>query len=140
MTDSPAGADLLVRLYELRLRDPYRSAAAWLESEFEARSFSEVEERYPAGSEGHEALRVVLDHWELVGALVHAGALDERLLFDATGEHLSVWRRLEPWLEEARDALGEPTLFENLELLVRGHASWAAAHPPKLARRAEGAV
>ena len=140
MQVSPEGAALLVRLYEVRLRDPYRSAAQWVEHDFAAASWAEIEERYPPGSEGHEALRVVLEHWELVGALVHFAAIDERMLFDSGGEHLTVWQKIEPWIEEARAELHEPTLFENLELLVKHHELWTSGRAPKLARRAQGSL
>lgn len=134
------GADLVVRLYELRLREPYLSAARWFDDSFEASSWTELRGRYPRGSREYYSLQLVLEHWELVGALLTAGQIDEGLLFDATGEHLSVWEKVQPWLEDARAELGSPQLFENVQLLVERHARWQRSQPPKNARVAAAEV
>jgi hypothetical protein len=63
-------ADLLLRLHQLRQNEPYRTAARHLERELRGTTWAEVEERAQAGSDGHDALRVVLEHWELVGAQI----------------------------------------------------------------------
>ena len=134
---SLTGAALLVRLHELRTSEPYRSAARWFEREFAAVTWSDIEDRYPPGSDNHDALRVVLEHWELVAALTLAGSIDETLLFTSTGEHLTVWSKLQPWLEDARATLGDPTFLDGFELLVRRHAEWMRRTPPRLARSAD---
>lgn len=134
---SPAGAAILVRLHELRASEPYRSAARWFEREFAAVSWGDVEDRYPAGSDDHDALRLVIEHWELVAALTLSGAIDEALLFTSTGEHLTIWSKLQPWLEDARAELGDPAFLDGLELLVRRHADWLRCSPPRIARAAE---
>jgi len=136
----PRGAELIVRLYEIRLTDPYRSAAHWFLGDFSAASWAEIEERWPKGSRESEALRTVLEHWDLLGALTHGGAIDQALLFESTGDHLAVWTKLEPWIHDARHALADPALFENIELLVNQHERYARTRAPRLARRAEGTV
>ena len=100
-------------------------------------SWRDVADRYPRGSDDHDALRVVIEHWELIAALTLAGAIDEALLFTSTGEHLTVWSKLQPWLEDARAELGDPAFLDGFELLVRRHAEWLRRTPPLLARAAE---
>ena len=133
---SDGSAALLVEMHKLRQAEPYRSAVKWFENEFRASSWAAIEESQPTGTMAHDSLRTVLEHWELVGALVDSGEISERLLFDSTGEHLSIWAKIEPWIHDARTELKNPCMFENVELLVTRHERYERSRAPKLARRA----
>lgn len=63
------------------------------------------------------AVQAVLTHGEVIATLVKHDALDRDLIADlfAFG---SMWARLGPAALRARDAIGEPRLFENFEALA----------------------
>ena len=120
---SPADAELVLRLYELR-RDPeLRKARQWLLSEFKATSWDEVGAHYLSGSEPDRFYRMVTSYWEMVAAMVNRGALNEDLYFDTTGEHVVVWNKVKDVVPGAR-AKVRPTYLWNLEQLVRRHLEW----------------
>ena len=61
---------------------------------------------------------MVASHWEVAAALVIGGGIDEKLFLAANTEHLVVFAKLQPFLAEIRETIGEPDYLSNLEQLV----------------------
>jgi len=62
--------------------------------------------------------RMVTSYWEMAAALVNHGAIDEEMFNDASGEHIMVFSKVEPFLPELREMMGSPKMLGNLETLI----------------------
>ena len=120
---SAEDANLILKLYELR-RDPeLRRARAFMISEFNPKSWEEVRHHYLTGDEFDRQFRMATSYWEMVAAFVNRGLLNEELFFDTHGEDIVVWKKLEPFVKDARKQI-RPTWLWNLERLARRHQTW----------------
>ena len=66
---------------------------------------------------GH--LRMVISYWDMAASMVNNGAIDEQMFNDANGEHLFIFAKIEPILEELRQTWNEPNMLKHFETLVR---------------------
>jgi hypothetical protein len=62
--------------------------------------------------------RMTTSYWEMAASLVNNGAIDEKMFSDAGGEHVVVFAKIEPFLEELRQIFNNPGAMKNLETLV----------------------
>jgi len=62
---------------------------------------------------------MVISYWDMAAALVNNGAIDEQLFNETNGEHLFVYSKIEPVIEEVRALFGNPEFLRNLETLVK---------------------
>ena len=112
---SPADAQVVLQLYELRREAEMRKAREWYMCEFNAATFAEFEWQCPAGSDANRYWRMVTSYWDMAAALVLHGAVDEGLFFETQGEMMLAWRKVAPWIGELRQARGNPRYLRNLE-------------------------
>jgi hypothetical protein len=61
---------------------------------------------------------MVASYWETTCSLVNNGGVDEKLFLDANSEHVVVFAKLQPFIDEIRQTIGEPDYLEHLERLV----------------------
>ena len=120
---TPADAELLLRLYELRREPELRRARKWFLAEFRPTGWDEIGARYLSHSDEDRWFRMTTSYWEMVATLVNRGALHAELFFDHTGEDIVTWRKCEPWIAGARAAL-RPAYLYQLERLVRAHEAY----------------
>jgi len=66
---------------------------------------------------GH--LRMVSSYWDMAASLVGNGAIDEQMFNDANGEHLFIFAKIEPVLEELRTQWQQPDMLKNYEAIIR---------------------
>jgi hypothetical protein len=109
-------ADLILKLYDLRREDTMREARNWFFS-FNPTTVGEYMETMFGEHSGH--LRMVVSYWEMAASLVNNGAIDEQMFNDANGEHLFVFAKIEPILEDLRKLLDAPEAFGHFEKLIR---------------------
>ena len=114
------GQDALVilKLYEIRSEALMRQARAWFFSEFNPQSGKEIVQLLLSGEKRSAYYRMVASHWEVAASLVNNGGIDERLFLEANTEHLVVFAKLQPFLAEVREIMGEPDYLAHLEQLV----------------------
>ena len=110
-------ADLILRLYEMRRDQELRKARQWFDTEFDPQSAHDVIELVGSGFAQSAYFRMVLTYWEMVAALVNAGSISASLIHTTNVEHLRYWAKLEPFIAEVRQAVGQDFLSE-LEKLV----------------------
>jgi succinate dehydrogenase/fumarate reductase flavoprotein subunit len=55
----------------------------------------------------------------MAASFVNNGGIDEKMFLDANGEHVGVFCKLEPFIEEVRETTGMPDYLRQLETLVR---------------------
>jgi hypothetical protein len=109
-------ANLILRLYELRREPVMREARNWFFS-FNPTSSAEYMEAMMGEHSGH--LRMVISYWDMAASLVNSGAIDEKMFNDANGEHLFIFAKIEPILEELRQQWNQPDMLKHFETIVR---------------------
>ncbi|HSE20078.1 MAG TPA: hypothetical protein VLB68_00415 [Pyrinomonadaceae bacterium] len=109
---------VILKLYELRSEPLMRQARAWFFSQFQPQSGLEILALMQSGEKESAFYRMVSSHWEVATALVNSGGIDEKMFLQANTEHLVVFAKLQPFVEEIRETIGEPDYLANLETLV----------------------
>ena len=118
MDTKPEDAMVILKLYELRGEALMRSARAWFFTEFNPQSGREIVGLLQSGEKQSAYYRMVASHWEVAAALVNNGGIDENMFQAANTEHLVVFAKLQPFVAEIRETIGEPDYLANLEQLV----------------------
>jgi hypothetical protein len=109
-------ADLIMKLYELRREEKMREARNWFMSFFP----ESVDDVMAAMIDEKTSAyyRMVTSYWEMAATFVNQGAIDEEMFNETGGEHIIVFSKIEPFLEELREKLQSPKGFGNLEKLI----------------------
>ena len=110
---------VILKLYEMRSESLMRTARAWFFTEFNPTSGKGIVALLQSGEKQSAFYRMVSSHWEIAAALVNNGGIDEKLFLEANTEHLVVFAKLQPFVDEIRETIGEPDYLANLEQLVR---------------------
>jgi hypothetical protein len=118
MDTKPHDALVILKLYELRSEALMRAARAWFFTEFNPQSGREIVRLLQSGEKQSAYYRMVSSHWEVAAALVNNGGIDEKMFLEANTEHLVVFAKLQPFVAEIRETIGEPDYLANLEELV----------------------
>ena len=109
-------ADLILKLYDLRREAVMRESRNW----FFTFNPTNVQDYMNAMfSEQSGYLRMVVSYWDMACSLVNNGAIDEQMFNDANGEHLFVFAKIEPILEDLRKTLNAPDALKHFEAVVR---------------------
>lgn len=116
---SPADAQIMLQLFELK-RDPeLRKARNFCVLEFWPRSAEDVLRALPAfATPENSNLRQVIAFWEMAASFVLRGALHEELFLDSAGEMLFLWAKLRPFIKEIREKLIAHELLVCVEKMV----------------------
>jgi hypothetical protein len=109
-------ADLILKLYDLRRETVMREARNWMFS-FNPTSVQDVIDVLLSEHSGH--YRMVISYWDMAAAMVNNGAIDEQLFNETNGEHIFVYSKIQPVIEEVRTLFGNPEFLRNLETLVK---------------------
>jgi hypothetical protein len=109
-------ADLILKLYDLRREATMREARNWMFT-FNPTCIQDVIDVLLSEHSGH--YRMVVSYWEMAAAMVNNGAIDEQLFNETNGEHLFVYSKISPIIEEVRTLFGNPEFLQNLETLVK---------------------
>lgn len=109
-------ADLILKLYDLRREAVMREARNWLFT-FNPTSVQDVMETMIGEHSGH--LRMVISYWDMACAMVTSGAIDEELFNQTNGEHVFVYMKIEPVLQDLRTMFDNQEFLKNLETVVK---------------------
>jgi hypothetical protein len=119
---TPADAELVLRLYDMRRESEMRKARNWFVEEFQPRGFADVEAVFSQfGTQQNRWLRQVISYWDMAAALVLRGALNAALFQDTCGEAWFTYAKMKASLPEAR-AKFSPEFMASLEKVVEGTA------------------
>ena len=118
MGEKQEDANLILRLYEIRREERMRRAREWFITAFNPESTEDI---FQLLTGEHSAdFRMVASYWDMAATFVNHGAIDERLFNDINTEHVAVYAKLQPFLEEMRAIPGAPPYLylKNLEPLI----------------------
>ena len=109
-------ADLILKLYDLRREAKMREARNWMISFFPESAQDVMQTLINAETSAH--YRMVVTYWDMAANFVNHGAIDEEMFADAHNEHFVVFAKIEPFLPELREIMGNPNMLGNLEKLI----------------------
>ena len=109
---------VIIELYKIRTEPLMRDARAWFVSEFAPQSGKEIVQLLLSGEKQSAYYRMVASYWESAASLVNNGGVDEKMFLEANSEHLVVFAKLQPFISEVRETIGEPDYLAHLERLV----------------------
>ena len=118
MSDKHQDVALILKLYELRREEGIRRARKWYFTEFNPESAADVVKTFVSGHDGSANYRMITSYWDMAASFVNNGGIDEKMFLDANGEHVGVFSKLEPFIEEVRQTIGLPDYLRQLENLV----------------------
>jgi hypothetical protein len=115
MSEKGESMNGIIKLYDLRREPVMREARTWFDG-FYADSFEDIIDLFKSPDERY--FRMVLTYWDMAASFVNHGAIDEQLFSEINGEHIAVYAKIEPFIEDLRGMLQNPSVVANLEKLV----------------------
>ena len=109
-------AELILKLYETRREPVMREARNWVISFFPESTEDIMKTMIDA--ETSAKYRMVTTYWDMAAGFVNHGAIDEEMFNDANGEHIVVFSKIQPFLNELRQTLDNSNMLANLEKLI----------------------
>ena len=104
MLATPADAEIILRLYELRTEAEMRKARAWIGGEFWPTTAEQFFAVSTNPTDPHNAwFRQVITYWEMAAAMVLHGAVSAELFVDCNGEGFFLLAKFAPILEAIRE-------------------------------------
>jgi hypothetical protein len=116
-----ADAQLILQLYDLRREAEMRKARNWWMAEFFPASADDLQKVSGAmGSQENNWFRQVLGYWGMAASFVLQGVLNEELFLQPafSGEMFLIFAKVQPFLQEWREKMGDPKIMRNLELVA----------------------
>ena len=115
MSTKYESANLILKLYEMRREETMRKARDWFIT-FMPNSAQEIIDIFSGPQSAY--YRMVTTYWDMAASFVNNGAIDEKMFNDAAGEHVAVFAKVEPFIEELRSMYNSPDYLKNLEQVV----------------------
>ena len=104
MLATPADAQIILKLYELRTEAVMRQARAWVTGEFWPKTVEEFAAVADNPADPHNPwLRQVISYWEMAAAMVLHGAVSADLFVDCNGEGFFLLAKFAPFLDAIRE-------------------------------------
>lgn len=116
-------AALMLQVAQLGALRGVHTASNWVWSDKFMPDYGEFIKKYPRGSEGYGAARLVATHYETIGTLWKQKLIHQDLLFDwllVTG----IWERMKGFVLGERREAGEPKLGENFQKMASAQARY----------------
>jgi hypothetical protein len=119
MLATPADAEIILRLYDLRRETVMRQARAWVIGEFWPETADDYFNLTMNSADPHSAFaRQVITYWEMAAAMVLHGAVSAELFVDCNAEGFFLLAKFAPILEEIRER-NPMFLYKTSELVKR---------------------
>jgi hypothetical protein len=127
MLATPADAEIILKLYELRTEAVMRQARAWMTGEFWPKTAEEFFVVASNPADPHNAwFRQVITYWEMAAAMVLHGAVSAELFVDSNGEGFFLLAKFAHILDEIRER--NPGFLTKTSEVVKRFTSAAARY------------
>jgi hypothetical protein len=124
---TPADAEIILKLYDLRRETVMRQARAWVIGEFWPAT---ADEYFVVGSnpaDPHNAfVRQVIGYWEMAAAMVIHGAVSAELFVDCNAEGFFLLAKFAPIIDDIRQR--QPTFLQKTSEMIRRFTAAAAKY------------
>jgi len=119
MAATPADAQVIMQLYDLRREPELRKARDWFAGQFHPQSVDDIMNTVMQfGSDGNRYFRMVTSYWEMAATMANHGAVNEPLFLDTQQEMFFIFAKIHPFLEGFREKMGSPDAMKNVETLI----------------------
>jgi len=118
---TPADAELLLKLYDLRRESEMRKARNWWLGTFSPESADDVLKlAMNMGTPENNWLRQVSGYWNMAASLVEHGALNRELFLEpsSSGEMYFLFAKVKPFVKELRQKMNNPHMYANIESVI----------------------
>jgi hypothetical protein len=127
MLATPADAEIILKLYELRTESLMRQARAWMTGEFWPNTPEEFFAVAQNPGDPHNAFfRQVISYWEMAAAMVLHGAVSAELFVDCNGEGFFLLGKFAHILDGIREKM--PTFMNKTSELANRFSAAAARY------------
>lgn len=127
MLATPADAEIILKLYELRTEPLMREARAWMGGEFWPNTADEFFAVAQNPADPHNAsFRQVTTYWEMAAALVLHGAVSAELFVDCNGEGFFLLAKFAHILDGIRERM--PTFMMKTSEMINRFTAAAARY------------
>lgn len=127
MLATPADAEIILKLYELRTESLMRQARAWITGEFWPATPEEFFAVAQNPADPHNAhFRQVITYWEMAAAMVLHGAVSAELFVDCNAEGFYILAKFAHLLESIREKM--PTFMNKTSELVNRFTAASARY------------
>src|SRR5579863_9451590 len=127
MLATPADAEIILKLYDLRRETLMRQARAWVTGEFWPATAEEYFAVAANSADPHNPfLRQVIGYWEMAAAMVLHGAVSAELFVDCNNEGFFLLAKFAPILDDIRER--NPTFLQKTTELVKRFTAAAARY------------
>ena len=107
---------LNLKLFDLRRESRLREARAWFVINFNPTTLADILDT--VSGERNADFRMVLSYWETASSLVSSGAIDSDSFLAANGEIFVTFSKIEPFLQDLRNAISEQSFCKHIESTV----------------------
>lgn len=128
---TPAQAQLLLQLYDLRREAKLREAREWFLTHYFPETAEEAQRLAPPGTKENAYMRMVISYWDQACALLDYGLLHEELFFETTNEFWFVWERLKHQAPVYRKQWGNPEMQKHLENAATRYEKYIRRRAPR---------
>ena len=127
MLATPADAEIILKLYELRTEPLMRQARAWITGEFWPETPQDFFSVVLNPADPHNAFfRQVTTYWEMAAAMVLHGAVSAELFVDCNGEGFFLLAKFAHLLEPIREKM--PMFMNKTSEMVNRFSAAAARY------------
>jgi hypothetical protein len=131
MLATPADAEIILKLYDLRREEVMRKARAWVIGEFWPATADEYFAVVMNAADPHSAyVRQVVTYWEMAAAMVLHGAVSAELFVDCNAEGFLLLAKFAPILDQIRER--NPMFMARTSDLVKRFPAGAARYEATL--------
>ncbi|SDE68216.1 DUF4760 domain-containing protein [Terriglobus roseus] len=134
---TPADADIVLKLYELRREEVMRKARNYVGMEFWPASVDEFREIHKPTNPNNVYWRQVITFWEMAAQLPLHGAVDSDLFLATQGEALFIRAKFADISEEATGNTFMPNTKKLVDGSEKAQAQFEAVKKQLAARRAQ---
>ena len=118
MPDTAHAAGLMLKLYELRTEAALRQARSWFAFEFHPSSARDVLSTWLGPGHLSAPYRMVTTYWDMAASLVVQKAIPAEMFNAANTEHVALYAKLRPFLDEVRATTKYPDYLSSIEQVV----------------------
>ncbi len=127
MLASPADAEIILKLYDLRRETVMRQARAWVVGEFWPATADDYFAVAMNPADPHNPfVRQVITYWEMAAALVLHGSVSAELFVDCNAEGFFLLAKFAPILDEVRQR--NPTFMSKTSDLIKRYPAAASRY------------
>ena len=119
---TPADAELILKLYDLRREAEIRKARNWWFAVFWPENTDDfMKVALAIGTPENNWLRQVASYWELAASLLLHGTVNETLFLEPafSGEMFFIFAKIHPFLKEVREKMQNPRMLANVEKVIK---------------------